>query len=63
MTHYPAATAVERQAGVIERMYLREDGTPNLCMGKELEPDGRSVLEVWDAIFGRETNLEVRDAA
>jgi hypothetical protein len=44
--HYPAATAVERQAGVIERMYLREDGTPNLCMGKDTEPDERSLLEL-----------------
>jgi hypothetical protein len=60
--HYPAATAVERTQAAIERMYLREDGT-NLCMGKDQEPDGRSLLELWDAIFGREANLEVRDAA
>jgi hypothetical protein len=65
MTHlglHPEGTPVERQAGVIERMYLREDGT-NLCMGKEPEADERSLVELWDAIFGRETNLEVRDAA
>jgi hypothetical protein len=61
--HYPAGTAVERTQAAIERMYSRADGTPNLCMGKEPEADERSLVELWDAIFGRETNLEVRDAA
>jgi hypothetical protein len=60
---HPEGTPVERTQARVERSYLREDGTPNLCMGKEPEADERSLLELWDAIFGREANLEVRDAA
>jgi hypothetical protein len=59
---HPEGTPVERTQAGVERMYLREDGT-NLCMGKDSEADERSLLELWDAIFGREANLEVRDAA
>jgi hypothetical protein len=57
--HYPAATAVERTQARVERSYLREDGTPKLCMGKDSEADERSLLELWDAIFGRELKPSV----
>jgi hypothetical protein len=44
--HYPEATAVERTQARVERSYLREDGTPKLCMGKDSEADERSLLEL-----------------